>query len=66
MIEKLVEMDPEALVSGYRQIVADREAEPSALGKADCDAIAQRMRSRWRDWQGEDSLHEMTFGESVE
>jgi len=27
------------------------------------EQAARRLRDRWREWQGEDSLHEMAFGE---
>jgi hypothetical protein len=64
MIIKLVETNPEARPINYSQIVAERNNEPSALGKADCDGIARRMRAGWREWQGEDSLHETAFCET--
>jgi hypothetical protein len=51
MIEAL-ESNPEAFVARYREAVANLES----------DTVAQ-MRQAWRDWQGEDSLHEMAFGE---
>jgi hypothetical protein len=36
------------------------------LAKAEFDRIAQRHRDSWKEWQGEDSLHEMAFGEPDE
>jgi hypothetical protein len=30
--------------------------------KAEVREAAKRLRDRWKDWQGEDSLHEMAFG----
>jgi hypothetical protein len=41
-------------------------AEKTEAGRAEFDSIAQRLRVAWKIWQGEDSLHETTFGESVE
>jgi hypothetical protein len=54
------------IVEDYRTVMAKLEAERTDLGKAEFRAIAQRLRSLWAEWQGEDSLHEMTFGEPIE
>ena len=35
-------------------------------GRTEFDAIARRLRSEWKAWQGEDSLYEMAFGEAAE
>jgi len=53
----------ELAVAEYREMIAMRNAETTALGKADCAEIARLMRARWAAWQGEDSLHSMAFGE---
>jgi len=55
-------MEPGTIVSNYRRIVAERDAEMSTLGKADLDGIAWRLRSWWRELTGEDSLHAIAFG----
>jgi hypothetical protein len=63
---KSVEFDPEKAVADYRRVIARRDEETTAEGKAEFDAIAKRMRAAWKDWQGEDSLHEMAFGEPAD
>jgi len=57
--------DAAAAVEQYRQIVARRDAaaEPD---RDELELIARRLRARWAEWQGEDSLHEMAFGEPTE
>jgi hypothetical protein len=57
------EMDPDQFVERYRSLlgqleIADHDAHTLEVGEA-----ARRLRGRWREWQGEDSLHEMAFGE---
>ncbi len=51
--------DPQKAVQTYR--------EAHAKAERTCDATDQaelaRLRQEWADWQGEDSLHEMAFGE---
>jgi hypothetical protein len=55
--------DPVTVVEEYRRIVALRDAEKTDLGRQEFVSIAHRLRARWAEWQGEDSLHEMAFGE---
>jgi hypothetical protein len=62
-IGAMTEFDPVVLVDHYRQIIAAHDAETTAFGRREFQEIAQRMRLRWAEWQGEDSLHEMAFGE---
>ena len=50
----------------YRDVIAKRDAETTEPGKAEFQTIAKRLRASWKTWQGEDSLHEMAFGEPVE
>jgi len=48
-------------------IVRDTMSSRQAFqGQAEFRAIAQHLRDQWKAWQGEDSLHEMAFGERVE
>ena len=55
--------DPEHAVTKYRRVIAQRDEQATDLGIAKFDSIARRLRQQWKDWQGEDSLHEMAFGE---
>ena len=58
--------DAERAVATYRDVIAQRDAEATEPGKAEFQEIAMRFRLAWKTWQGEDSLHEMAFGEPVE
>jgi hypothetical protein len=58
--------EPARIVDQYRSVIAQLEAERTELGKAEFGAVAQRLRQLWTEWQGEDSLHEMAFGEPIE
>jgi hypothetical protein len=62
-IDSFESFDAEKVVADYRRVVGEFEAEPTAIGKAEFRGIATRMRASWKVWQGEDSLHEMAFGE---
>jgi hypothetical protein len=43
--------------------MAQIESATTDEGRAEFRGIAQRLRRQWKEWQGEDSLHEMSFGE---
>jgi hypothetical protein len=58
--------DAAAAVDAFRRIIAMRDAATDELGHEEYARIAQRLRARWKEWQGEDSLHEMAYGEFVE
>jgi hypothetical protein len=58
--------DPQKVVDDYRSVIARLEAEQTELGKAEFRAIAQRLRQMWAEWQGEDCLYEMAFGEPID
>jgi len=58
--------DPQKFVDDYRAVIALLETEQTELGKAEFRAVAQRMRTMWTEWQGEDCLYEMAFGEPIE
>ena len=60
------DFDALAFVTEYRRIMTLRDEAISGLDRAELDAVAARMRRRWREWQGEDSLFEMAFGEPWE
>jgi hypothetical protein len=56
--------DPVAIVEEYRRVIARRDnPETPELHRDDLYAMARHLRLRWAEWQGEDSLHEMAFGE---
>jgi hypothetical protein len=55
--------DTEATLVTYRHVIAKREAAAGDADKAGFDAVAKQLRQSWREWQGEDSLHEMACGE---
>ena len=57
---------PEQLIATYRELTARRGAATSAKPRKKLEAEAKRLRDEWKAWQGEDSLHEMAFGEPVE
>ncbi|HXY36299.1 MAG TPA: hypothetical protein VEI07_18830 [Planctomycetaceae bacterium] len=62
MIEP-VETNPLAIIEPYREVIARMEAATDELGRDEWRRVAMRLRARWKEWQGEDSLHEMAFGE---
>jgi hypothetical protein len=55
--------DAEAAVISYRDAMAQLEAQTNAAGRGEWLAIIESLRKRWKEWQGEDSLHEMAFRE---
>jgi hypothetical protein len=63
---EVADFDPISAVAEYRRILDKREAATGAPGKDEYERIARVLRSRWAEWQGEDSLHEMAFGEPEE
>ena len=61
-----IPFNPVKVVEDYRLDMTRFDVEQTELGRADFRAIAERLRSLWQDWQAEDSLHEMAFGEPDE
>lgn len=57
------EMEPEQIVERYRSLIGQLEIATQDAHKAEVREAAKRLRDRWCEWQGEDSLHEMAFGE---
>jgi hypothetical protein len=57
------DFEPEPFVIEYRGVIAKLEAATSDIDRAEYRRIADGMKARWKRWQGEDSLHEMAFGE---
>jgi hypothetical protein len=64
--ESATPFEPRKIVDEYRLVMAVLGAERTDLGKAEFRAVARRLRGLWAEWQGEDSLHEMAFGEPEE
>jgi len=58
--------DPEKAVIAYREAVAQRDSETDKKRRSAAQATALRLRAEWKEWNGDDELHEMTFGESFE
>jgi hypothetical protein len=57
------EMDPEQVIERYRSLIGQLEIADHDGHKREVREAARHLRDRWREWQGEDSLHEMAFGE---
>jgi hypothetical protein len=49
--------------SRHRGLVAQFEVVTHDAHKAEIQQAAKRLGETWKEWQGEDSLHEMAFGE---
>ena len=60
------DFDTEKTVAQYREVIARLESATTEPGAEEFRGIAIRLRTKWKDWQGEDSLHEMAFGEPEE
>jgi hypothetical protein len=57
-------LDPVAIVEEYRRVMGRRDnPETPESHRDDLYAMARHLRARWSEWAGEDSLHEMAFGE---
>lgn len=65
MKETTATFDPAQAVAAYRRVIAQRDLATGPK-RADHDKTAQKLRKEWADWQGEDSLLEMAFGEPQE
>jgi len=63
---KKPKFNPEGAVKVYREIIAKRDAATTAGWRKHYEGFAQTLRHKWKEWQGEDSLHEMAFGEPDE
>jgi hypothetical protein len=57
------DFEPGKAVDQYRRAIAALEAQTDEPGRQEFGSIVARLRTQWKDWQGEDSLHEMAFGE---
>jgi hypothetical protein len=66
MTEEPYNFDVEGAVNDYRSIMENLEAATRPDAKDKYRGMAKRARQKWQEWQGEDSLHEMTFGDVLE
>jgi hypothetical protein len=57
------EMEPEQIVERYRGLLAQLDLATDEAHRLEIREAARRLRDRWKAWQGENSLHEMAFGE---
>ena len=58
--------DAEKAVWAYRRIRRKLERPSTPANTRKLQAEAKQMETAWKDWQGEDSLYEMAFGEPWE
>ncbi len=56
------EIEPEQFVERYRGLIEQLETTHDSH-RVEVQQAAKRLRDRWKEWQGDDSLHEMAFGE---
>ena len=61
-----VSFDPEHAVATFRQVIGKRDKQTADPDWIEFNSIAHRLRREWAEWQGEDSLHEMAFGEPLD
>jgi hypothetical protein len=57
---------PIATINRYRAVIAQIEVTVDESRRAKLQETAQQLRNEWKEWQGEDSLHEMSFGKPAE
>jgi len=50
-------------IAEYRRSITQRDKATNKSGRAKLEAAAVQMRQVWKEWQGEDSLHQIAFGE---
>jgi hypothetical protein len=53
-------------VAHYRHAMAELESALDEPGSQEWLSVCDRLRQQWAEWQGEDSLHEMAYGEPDE
>ncbi|MBI3864365.1 MAG: hypothetical protein HY290_20975, partial [Planctomycetia bacterium] len=58
--------DPKSAVKAYRRVIKARDSATTRKARNEHNKTAKLLREGWKDWQGEDSLHEMAFGEPEE
>lgn len=58
--------DPKSAVKAYRRVIKARDSATTRKARNEHNKTAKLLREGWKDWHGEDSLHEMAFGEPEE
>ena len=58
------DFDPALAVELYREVIELRDHQNAELGRAEYQAIADRLIAEWKAWNGSDDseLHEIAFG----
>lgn len=59
----MTKSDAEHMVDAYRKLTAQLEKTKSEVIRKRYQQRLRDLRTEWKAWQGEDSLHEMAFGE---
>jgi hypothetical protein len=62
----IIDFDAVKAVAEYRKVIGHLVSTVTPEENEVFNRIALRMRTNWKAWQGEDSLHEMAFGEPDE
>ena len=65
-MSKAKDFDPATVVKTYRNVILERDTTRNKKHRRELGAAAKGLRKFWKDWQGDDDLHETPFGEPVE
>lgn len=57
------DFDPDVAIADYRHVITQRDQATTAAKRMEFDGISRRLRVAWKNWQGEDCLHEKAFRE---
>ena len=60
--EPIEDFDVQQAVYDFRAVIERRDAAITPEVVAECNALADSLRRRWAEWQGEDCLYETAFG----
>lgn len=55
--------DPRITLAEYRRVIQLRDASSVDCETTQFDGLIGWLRAAWKDWSGEDRLHEAAFGE---
>jgi hypothetical protein len=53
-------------VAAYRDAIRRGEATAGQSAKHEWQRVARHLRQRWKEYNGDDDLHELAFGEPPE
>jgi hypothetical protein len=65
-MSKPADFNPQTVVKLYRELTNERDGATTRKLRLECDRAMRGLKRFWKEWQGEDSLHEMAFGEPDE